>query len=366
MTKIELTISPDYVPNWTVVDAVRELFQNAIDQQEQYSDNKMSWEYDRTTSELSISNKLSKLTIGSLLLGTTTKSGDPRTIGHFGEGYKIATLVLLRNNKNITFFNHKANEIWKPRLVESRRFGTKVLTFFIEKCPIWKWNTENDLTIKIEDIDNEYFDNEIAVSNLYINGADIIESTQYGDILKDMQGGVFVNGLFVCNYQPYQYGYNFKPSYISLDRDRKMASDFDLKWLASRIWAASKQQGKIIRLIEKGAADVEYIGNHIYSNTCNKNSLYDALFASFLAKYGENAIPVSCQEELDTLPSKYRGVMVSYQYKSMISNSNNYVSPKYNIIMTPLDELNAWFEKVYTKLEEEEQEEFKRIYNKLI
>lgn len=32
MKKLELTIASDYVPSWTIVDGIRELFQNALDQ----------------------------------------------------------------------------------------------------------------------------------------------------------------------------------------------------------------------------------------------------------------------------------------------------------------------------------------------
>jgi hypothetical protein len=360
MTKIELTISPDYVPNWTVVDAVRELFQNAVDQQEQYPDNKMSWEYSSLTETLTISNKSSELTSRSLLLGSTTKSGDKHTIGQFGEGYKIATLVLLRNGKNITFYNRKANEIWRPRLVDSRRFGTKVLTFFIEKCKIWDRRTNNDLTIDIEDISEDFFNNQISASNLHIRNAEVLETTDYGDILVDLPGQVFINGLFVCNYAPYKYGYNFKPECLTLDRDRKMASDFDLKWLASKIWHKVKRNEEIIKLIKDGAADVEYI-----NNMGSHDDLSNTLFMEFLVQYGNDAIPVSNQSELENLPPRYRGIIVSSQHKYLISSADGYNEPESCDKINPLDELDAWFQKVIHKLDTEDADEFKEIYSRL-
>lgn len=45
MTKFELTISTNYVPDWTYVEALRELFQNALDQQTENPANKMLFEY---------------------------------------------------------------------------------------------------------------------------------------------------------------------------------------------------------------------------------------------------------------------------------------------------------------------------------
>jgi hypothetical protein len=46
MSKYELTISPDYAANWSITDAMRELFQNALDQQTVNENNKMFFKYD--------------------------------------------------------------------------------------------------------------------------------------------------------------------------------------------------------------------------------------------------------------------------------------------------------------------------------
>lgn len=103
MSKYELTISTGYVPSWTYVEAVRELFQNAIDNERINPDNKMLFEY--KMGKLSICNKTSKLTLDSLLIGNSTKRDDERTIGEHGEGYKIAIMILLREGKNVTVYN---------------------------------------------------------------------------------------------------------------------------------------------------------------------------------------------------------------------------------------------------------------------
>lgn len=71
MSKIELSLASDYVPSWTIVDAIRELFQNALDQEVQCPDNKASWSYENGT--FKICNKQSMLTAKTLLLGTSSK-----------------------------------------------------------------------------------------------------------------------------------------------------------------------------------------------------------------------------------------------------------------------------------------------------
>ena len=183
MSKIELSLASDYVPSWTIVDAIRELFQNALDQEVQVPDNKASWSYDNGT--FKICNKQSTLTAKTLLLGTSSKSSDSKTIGQFGEGYKIATLVLLRNAKQVTIYNYGLREVWRPRFVKSRRFGTDILTFFIDKEYPWKQVPDNDLTIEVTGLTDEEWIEQIVPANLHLQSdVKIEESNEYGEALS--------------------------------------------------------------------------------------------------------------------------------------------------------------------------------------
>lgn len=93
MRKYELSISADYVPEWGVVEATREFFQNSIDEETRDASNKMFFSYDSATQTIRIGNKHSDLDIKTLLFGVTTKNKDSAMIGNHGEGYKIATVV---------------------------------------------------------------------------------------------------------------------------------------------------------------------------------------------------------------------------------------------------------------------------------
>ena len=138
MRRYELSLSENYVSNWGLVEAIREIFQNAIDQEnmarppkdwyddvEKESPNKMFFNFAVDSHNpnkyrtLSIGNKESILDVNSLLLGETTKSDDKRAIGKFGEGYKLALLVLTRLGKKIKIFNYGAREVWTAALKNS-------------------------------------------------------------------------------------------------------------------------------------------------------------------------------------------------------------------------------------------------------
>lgn len=355
MSKIELTLAPNYVPTWTLVDAVRELFQNALDQQKQNSENEASWHYDDVTGVLTISNATSKLTAASLLLGQTTKADDKSTIGQFGEGYKIATLVLLREGKNVVFYNYGAREVWRPRFVKSRRFGTDILTFFIEKKAIWEKVPSADLVIAIDGISaDEYYD-QIVPSNLHLRGDfEVIEETEYGDVLN-LAGKVFVNGLYVCDYEPYTYGYNFKPEHIRLDRDRKMVNDFDLRWMASKMWSKCDDCDKVMEMVSAGKADVAFIKDVSWSSDwCNIAA------EKFFSVYGPEAIPVTSQAELESVPAGYKGIVVSSGYSALVRGSSSFVMPAPDTT-SPLDDLQEWFDGIKEKLDDEDITKFNTI-----
>ena len=339
MTKIELTLTPDYIPNWTLVDAVRELFQNALDQQTQSPGNTASWTYKPETKTLQIRNKQSVLPLKSLLLGASTKAGDTTTVGQFGEGYKLAALVLLRLGKTLTIYNYSAREVWQPKFVNSRRFGTEILTFFIEKS-VWRTPPHDDLIFEVGNLDVDEYYAQIVPSNLWLQEYLPMHKTEYGEILHETyKGKVFVNGLFVCMYPSYKYGYNFNAGQLKLDRDRKLASDFDLKWLASRMWAG---QPDALDMIVDGVADVAYLAE--YNNYFCASYLRDDAYERFAQVCGPHAVPVSTQAEADAVPAGYSAIFVNSAYQKLIVTSRLYTAPPVDSGPTLVERLAEWLE----------------------
>ena len=131
MARYELTIDPNYVQHWTIYDALREIFQNALDESSLYSDNAM--DVTREGDVLKISTKNASLAKSTLLIGNSSKRDDISTIGQEGEGYKLASLVLIRSGHNIIIHNYSEKELWTPKIINSRRFGSKLLVVDTEK-----------------------------------------------------------------------------------------------------------------------------------------------------------------------------------------------------------------------------------------
>lgn len=355
LTKYELSITPDYVPDWTLVDAMRELFQNALDQETTVPDNKMFFEYHDDIESFHIGNKLSVLEPKSLLLGSTTKSDDDNTIGKFGEGYKIAALVLTRLGKKLTFFNYGAREVWKFRFSKSRKYGSEILVVEVDKKFPWKAVPNNNLTIVVEGItEDEYY--SIGEHNLHMQEAYAHWKTPKGKILldEDLKGKMFVNGLYVCTNDEFHCGYDFTPSALTLDRDRKLVGDFDLSWATSKIWSDFQDDAeatdwdfdtidKAIQLLELGAPDVKYLKQ---VNYFDEGPRYSAIsthsYRNFKHDYGDNAVPVTTHDELEAVPDTHKPVLVKEAYKEVIVSSPEYTPPPDEVKQTLRDEVEDW------------------------
>lgn len=337
MTKYELSLTKDYVPDWTIVDAVRELFQNAVDQEATVPDNKMFWDYNEDESTFIIGNKLSVLEPKSLLLGASTKTGDDNTIGKFGEGYKIATLVLTRLGKKVTFYNYGAREVWRARFSKSRKYGAEILVFEVEKANIWKKVPDNNLTIVVEGVTWEE-SIKIGDSNLHMQEGYKYYNTSKGRILldEDLKGKMFVNGLYICENKEFHCGYDFKPGMIELDRDRRLIPDFNLKWKTSQMWVDFSEDddswdydaiAMASNLVKLGAPDVLYMEDANWTRDKKYKAVAEDVSESFKLEHGENAVPVSTQYEAELVPNTHKPIIVTEAYKKVIKSSPKYIAP---------------------------------------
>lgn len=367
MSRYELSLCADYVNDWGVTEAVRELFQNSLDQQTIKPGNEMLFNY--YDGILTVANKESILDSATLLLGYSTKREETKLIGKFGEGYKLALLVLLRMGKEVKIYNYGNREVWYPRLVKSKKYnGQKILVIETDKKHIWECIPDNNLTFKIEGITEEEY--SVIVENILHCQSDLGEilETPKGRILLDpkYKGKIFVNGLYVCKFDSYKYGYDILPEFIKIDRDRKLVSDFDLRWLASTMWISSGSY-RMVELAKEGAADVYYIRENWKMNV---NICEDA-FNSFTKQYGPNAMPVVNQPEMENMKKLYplaKPVIVSSSYYHIVTSSASYeerLKSEDVEILTSLEKLWNWFTKVRQRLYYEDEKEFEIIYKEL-
>lgn len=371
-SKFELSISTEYVPDWGLVEALRELFQNALDNETMNPENKMGWQYNKRSGEVKITNKTSKLSVESLLLGSGTKHNRTDTIGKHGEGYKIAFMVLLRNNKTIRVDNYGANEIWDVRLVKSRKYkGQLVPTVFINKEPVWKKKPSSDLTITIGGITEEEY-KELEVKNLHLRGEEVraFDTTEKGRILLDEaeHGNIYVEGLFVTNISGLQYGCDFSPKAISLDRDRKLVDSFNVKWSASELWCrAAEQDDKAmemaVELVNDSAPDTAYLSNMSYYG----KGLFNGVAKKFYEDNGKDAVPVTSNLEYEAVEKAEMGkpIIVTSEIAQILRSDRIDEQRKVIKITSVKEQLELFIEKIADRLSDEELDEINSLVEKV-
>lgn len=318
----ELSLTKGYVAHWTVQDAVREIIQNAIDQEAQIPNNKMSIVYDGENA-LTISNQASVLNKKALLLGYTSKENDDKTIGKFGEGLKVALLVLNRLNKKVTIYNYGKKEVWTSAFKKSKKYeGEEILTVTVETEAIWKKAPNDNLSIVIEGVTKEEY-SEIVKRTLLLQENPKVLNCQNGcQILldEDKAGCIYVNGLFVSKSNDFEYGYNMTPSKITIGRDRDLVNEFFLVYETSNMWSQHMSE-EYYHLIENGCKDVSKI--YLYKD----NTLSSLIYKQFISRYSEDAIAVSSQSEYELFKGEYETdniIIVNELEKELNLSSEDY------------------------------------------
>ncbi len=238
MRVIEYNITADYCPNWTSVDAIREMVQNAVD-----SGLEFSCTVDGGIVE--VRTKGTALPPQALAIGYSDKAcGD---IGGFGEGFKLGMLVLTRlgycprihSDGTVIEGGFSYNEG-----TESETFSLSVITKEVGSCDLVF--SCSAVGINIEELKHKvsYF-REVP-----------LPSSDEVEVIDDDRGDIFVGGLYVCTINRFACSYNIPPHLVKLGRDRDMLGD--IKPLLAEHYA-NNMSSKVLGLILKDAEEVSSI-----------------------------------------------------------------------------------------------------------
>lgn len=264
----EITISPNYVSNWGINEAIREILQNAIDADK--NGYKKSIYYSGDT--LYINNEGISLSAKDLILGCSSKSDQDGMIGKYGEGFKLALVVLLRKGMNVYVDNN--DKLWSPSFKVSEQFGTQVLN--IEESDDGR---REGLTFVISPVDQQLYNSLLNYFPCIDESFGNVVNCDNGQILLDKQfkGKMYVEGLYIQTDDNFQYGYNFNSDVVELDRDRKAINYYELRALtAQSIVTAEECNKEIFDAITKSCVDVRDI-----------EEVIDEASESFLEEYRE-------------------------------------------------------------------------------
>lgn len=227
MKIINTNIGADYVPSWSWQEALREIYQNFEDYGDfecQVNDTPASADLPKDYVDITLSSD-AVLDLNILRLGFTNKTAADG--GGHAEGLKLACLVLSRNN------------IIAEINIDTYTFYPRIEDSLIGRCLVFevKSKTQKQKSKAHEikfSVPKAEYDKFLALRAPAVTLAPL-HKTLYGDIVDAAPGTIYVDSRYVCQLPDWRYAYNFKPSYVQLDRDRRIPSDFDVKWTAAGI-----------------------------------------------------------------------------------------------------------------------------------
>lgn len=320
---VHLTISRDYVVKWGVWEALRELIQNALDTKK--------YKITYTENEITVSTFAGALDRRNLLLGISSKRDDESTIGTYGEGFKLAMLVLLREGKSISVKNGK--DLWTPHFSHHPELHHECLAL-----SIFDGAVEGDadtVTFTVGNLSQAEID-EVKSKTLYNFNLDNIQAEHDGSFCwgtpRGQESKLYVGSLYVCDLgKKYKLSYNFAPNILHLDRDRQSVDDFYLSLEATRMIAMAGNYDLLAELAEDGADDVsDYYevrsSYHSHSETMSP-TVHEVVSENFTKSHGLNAYPINAnmnevQKRVQTMKAIDAGltpVVVKQGYYNLLS-----------------------------------------------
>lgn len=284
MKIIPLSIAKSYVSHWSWWEGIRELLQNAVDTGD--FDVQTTW-----NGQIIINSRGGKIPVSALLMGKSGKEDDEDTIGKFGEGMKLAFLVLGRLGADVVV--HNDDECWRPSFQYSETFQEECLAVGVYPAE----EATGDVRICISGVPEKIIE-LVEDRFLPIKGITPIYTARNGEAYEkddEKDCSVYVNGIFIAKIKgKYKFDYNFRPSAFTLDRDRNTAKDFEVRWEASKLLMQAGQFVVIAELAANQYSDVEHIKHH--GHNLSKDDLAamkEHACRMFLEAHGHSAWPIN-------------------------------------------------------------------------
>lgn len=227
MNKIYYGFGRDYLKNWGINEALREIYQNFLD----YGDYDEQNQHGQTESDadimhVDIMNGWVPDNLDFLRIGNSRKSGD--SIGKHGEGLKLAFLIFLREGYQSEIVTSKYRV--KPAFYVDKEIG-ECFCFEYEEHGLPNHPYQVRFTC-----DAGKFN--AFKNNMVTDGDVLFDDDYYGSVVNKPTGNIYSGRLFVCHQENVGKAYDIKPRHLPLDRDRQVPKSFDVSWSTSKINSA--------------------------------------------------------------------------------------------------------------------------------
>lgn len=218
--KIYYGFGKDYLKDWNMQSAFREIFQNFLD----YG------EYEQVVlnvgdiAECTLLNAWQPESLDFLRIGNSQKT-NPNAIGKHGEGLKMAFLILLR-------------EGLKSRIMTPKHAVYPM--FYVDKeigeCFCFEYEEHGISNVQYSVwFESPYDQLQAFLSNIIRDEDVIFDDNYYGRKVNKNKGNIYSGGLYVTTVQNMSAAYDIRPSHLPLDRDRSVPQSFDVNFTTSKI-----------------------------------------------------------------------------------------------------------------------------------
>lgn len=217
--KMIYPISRDYVKNWNWLDAGREFLANAIDS---CIDDNATIVYEDGYCIIKDNGK--GIEKKNFVIGNSNK--DTSDIGMFGEGLKLAMLVMAREDRNLVI--ETVGNTYTPKLENNTTYCSEIFTIYYEQN-----NILNSTTVRFKATKEEVD----SIKNLFIGYKENVEIKNFGivEVISNECGNIYVNGLKTKSINS-NYSYNIKDKTLVNSRDRNSVDEMKLEMVLSNFY----------------------------------------------------------------------------------------------------------------------------------
>lgn len=213
----------DYLPNWGIKQALREVYQNFLDYGE-YTESAVH-EEETGISHVCVRNDWQPDNLEFLRIGNSQKGGHI-AIGKHGEGLKMAFLIFQREGFASDIFTPKY--MVTPSLYTDKEIGECFCLKYQENEQIDELGFMISFRCKTQDY-LDFKDNLITKDDI------IFTDRVWGSIVNKPVGNIYSGGLFVARFDNMVHAYDIRPDRLPLDRDRSVPGHFDVSYATSNI-----------------------------------------------------------------------------------------------------------------------------------
>lgn len=254
---------------------------------------------------LTLRNEGADMDRKALLIGHSGKAGSDLR-GKHGEGLNLALLAGVRLGRKILI--ETKTERWTPTIGYAEEFGANCLSIATRA----RKSAGPGVAVTIEVTEGEwakYRDRFIFLSNIPDNR--VVRIPDQGSILleESRKGCVYVRGIYVDTLPKLEAGYDL--TQMTLDRDRRMIDVWDLQWRLGQMYQDAMARrpellgGRVYKMLRDGSEDTK--GFHYHAT----KEAAAALAIEFRTEHGDDAVPVASIAEARELEHLgRRGVVV--------------------------------------------------------